>query len=80
MPPGESVLGKLIYSPGSRSLNEKSLSVDGKHSDGGIQLNYHSLFGLMQGEVTCKYFSDQNLRSLIISRSTFAGQGKFTSH
>ena len=80
VPPGESVLGKLIYSPGSRNLNEKSLSVDGQHSDGGIQLNYHSLFGLMQGETTHRYFSDQNLRSLIISRSTFAGQGKFTSH
>ena len=80
VPPGESVLGKLIYSPGSRSLNEGSLSVDGKHSDGWTQLNYHSLFGLMQGEAMHKYFSDKNLRSLIISRSTFAGQGKFTSH
>ena len=80
MPPSESVLGKLIYSPGSRSLNEGSLSVDEKHSDGRIQLNYHNLFGLMQGEATNKYFSDQNLRSLIISGNTFAGQGKFTSH
>ena len=80
IPPGESVLGKLVYSPGSRCLNEKSLSVDGKHSDGNIELNYHSLFGLMQGEATNKYFSNQHLKPLIVSRSTFAGQGKFTSH
>ena len=39
-----------------------------------------AFFGLMQGEATSKYFSNQNLRPLIMSRSTFAGQGKFTSH
>jgi len=34
----------------------------------------------MQGQATNKYFTEQNKRALIIARSTFAGQGKFTSH
>lgn len=79
VPSQDSVKSRLVYNPGFRDLEEKSLSLDGVHSDG-IELNYHSLFGFLQGIATNKYFTDQQKRSLIISRSTFAGQGKYTSH
>ena len=75
-----SVKSKLVYTPGVNSLEEKSLSIDALHSDGQTELNYHSLFGIMQGVSTSKYFTDKNKRQFIISRSTFVGQGKYTSH
>jgi len=69
-----------VYTPGANSIEDKSLSVDGMHSDGQTELNYHSLFGLLQGVASHQYFVDNNKRPLIISRSTFVGQGKYTSH
>ena len=80
VPKEKSVLSKLTYSPGANKIEDKSLSIDGKHSDGQIELNYHSLFGFMQGIPSHKFFSDKNERAFIISRSTFVGQGKYTSH
>ena len=78
--PAESIKSKVIYSPGSRDIEQGSLSLDGVHSDKQTELNYHSLFGFMQGVATNKYFTRNNLKPFIISRSTFVGQGKFTSH
>eukprot|EP00117_Sycon_ciliatum_P022886 scpid16282/ scgid19611/ Sucrase-isomaltase, intestinal; Sucrase; Isomaltase len=81
VPIEKSVKSKLFYQPGSRDLEEKSLSIDGRHSDGFTELDHHSLFGFRQGISTYNYFTkDMKKKPLIISRSTFAGQGKFTSH
>ena len=78
--PSESVKSKLIYSPGSRDIETQSLSVDGVHSDEYSEINYHSLFGFLQGIATYKFYTYGNLKPFIISRSTFVGQGKYTSH
>eukprot|EP00117_Sycon_ciliatum_P005047 scpid16314/ scgid9155/ Sucrase-isomaltase, intestinal; Sucrase; Isomaltase len=81
VPAEHSVKSKLFYTPGSKDLEDKCLSIDGRHADGFTQLDHHSLFGFMQGIATNKYFTeDKKVRPFIISRSTFAGQGKFTSH
>ena len=80
VPFDKSVKSKLVYTPGVNSLEEKSLSLDAVHSDGQTELNYHSLFGLLQGVTSSKYFTNKNKRPFIISRSTFVGQGKYTSH
>jgi alpha-glucosidase (family GH31 glycosyl hydrolase) len=77
--PEKSVKSKLVYQPGGGDLEEKCLSIDGKHEDG-LELDYHSLFGFLQGVATNKYFKEEGVRPFIISRSTFAGQGKYTSH
>lgn len=77
--PESSVKSKLVYMPGGGDIEEKSLSIDGVHEKG-LELDYHSLFGFLQGVATSKYFTQDNKRQFIISRSTFAGQGKYTSH
>jgi alpha-glucosidase (family GH31 glycosyl hydrolase) len=80
VPMGDSVKNKLVYTPGARDLEDKSLSIDGVHSDGHLELDYHNLFGFMQGVASHEYFKKNQKRPFIIARSTFAGQGKYTSH
>lgn len=80
VPMEDSIISQLTYIPGVNNLEDKSISLDAKHSDGHIELNHHSLFGFMQGVTSSKYFTDNNKRPFIISRSTFVGQGKYTSH
>jgi len=80
VPMSESVISKLTYTPGVNKLEDKSMSLDAKHSDGQLELNHHSLFGFLQGIPSYQYFEENNKRAFIISRSTFVGQGKYTSH
>ena len=80
VPSDKSVNRKITYIPGSNKLEDKSMSLDARHSDGQNELNYHSLFGFMQGIPSHKFFTDNNRRPFIIARSTFVGQGKYTSH
>ncbi|CAI2383231.1 unnamed protein product [Moneuplotes crassus] len=75
----ESLRSKITYQPGGVDIEEKMLSIDGVHKEG-TELDYHSLFGFLQGVATHKYFADRGDRPFIISRSTFSGQGKWTSH
>lgn len=79
VPPKDSLKSKLVYLPGGGDIEEKCLSIDGVHKEGS-ELNYHSLFGFLQGVATNQYFTKHEKRAFIISRSTFAGQGKYTSH
>jgi alpha-glucosidase (family GH31 glycosyl hydrolase) len=79
VPPEESLKSKLVYFPGGGDIEEKCLSIDGIHKEG-TELNYHSLFGFLQGIATNKYFVNKGKRPFIIARSTFSGQGKYTSH
>jgi alpha-glucosidase (family GH31 glycosyl hydrolase) len=76
----DSVHSNFVYTPGERSLEDSSLSIDGVHADGHLELDYHSLFGYLQGKATKKYFDLKNQRTFVISRSTFAGSGKYHSH
>ena len=70
--PEDSVKSKIVYQPGGGELEEKCLSIDGIHEEG-TELDYHSLFGFLQGVATNQYFDKKQLRALIIARSTFAG-------
>lgn len=80
VPFGKSVKSKVIYSPGQRDLEDKSISMDAIHGDNFTELDYHSLYGIMQGMTTKKYFDLLGTRPFIISRSTFAGSGAYVQH
>jgi alpha-glucosidase (family GH31 glycosyl hydrolase) len=54
--------------------------LDAVHADGTIELDAHSLYGTMEVHNTHNWFKDtQKERTMIISRSSFAGMGKFGS-
>jgi alpha-glucosidase (family GH31 glycosyl hydrolase) len=76
----ESIKSEMIYTPGQVDLEEHSISIDAKHFDGNNELDYHSLFGHLQGISTNKFFTSLGKRPFIISRSTFSGSGAYVSH
>lgn len=81
LPFENSALSNIIYTPGEVDLEEHSVSLDGVHYDGNTELDYHSLFGYLQGKSTSKYFTDvKKKRPFIISRNTFPGSGHYVSH
>jgi alpha-D-xyloside xylohydrolase len=43
-------------------------------------MDAHSLLGFGMGKGTQEYFETTGTRAFIISRSTFAGSGKYVSH
>ncbi len=80
LPFEKSVKSKMIYTPGERPLEDSSIAIDGVHSDGHLELDHHSLFGALQGQSTLKFFEQKDMRPFIITRSNFAGSGKWHSH
>lgn len=81
----------LPFSPGYQQMDHHSLSLNATHVDGESEFNLHSLFGHAQGMKTERILSDitynQNIptalkdkRTFILSRSTFAGSGKYVQH
>ena len=69
----------LPYTPTGRSLERQSIPLDGTHYDGYIELDTHSLFGTMEVQATHEWFKENNKRTFIIERSSYAGIGKFGS-
>lgn len=54
--------------------------MDAVHADGSLELDTHNLYGAMQAQATAKYFTDTlKKRPMIVSRSSFAGQGKYSA-
>jgi len=71
---------RLKYIPTGRNLESQSIALDAVHSDGTTELDVHSLYSVQQAEATNRYFKNTlKKRPLIISRSNFAGQGKYAS-
>lgn len=70
---------KLPYTPTGESLETKSISLDVQHFNGMSQLDAHSLFGALQVQTSASWFAQNQMRPMIISRSSFAGMGKYGS-
>lgn len=49
LPFEQSIKSQMIYTPGQVDLEEHSISIDGVHYDGNLELDHHSLFGFYQG-------------------------------
>ena len=71
---------RLFYWPGGRDLERNTISIDAMHAEDISELDAHSLFGIMQSYHTHNFFNSQNMRSFVMSRSTFTGSGKYTGH
>eukprot|EP00347_Sterkiella_histriomuscorum_P014109 403362137 len=70
---------KLKYTPTQRNLDHKSMSMDATHSNGYQQIDTHNYYGTQMVKATDKWFADQDMRTFIIERSSFAGMGKYGS-
>ena len=71
---------KLRYTPTGESLETKAISLDVVHYDPNYtQLDAHSLFGAQQVAASNQWFTKNNRRTMVISRSSFAGMGKYGS-
>jgi alpha-glucosidase len=65
-----------------------TLSLNATHpSNGETEYNLHNLYGLMMAKTTFEYltsnssgYEDYEFLPFILSRSTFAGSGQYTSH
>lgn len=65
-----------------------SLSLNATHPglDDEIEYNVHNLYGLMMAKTTQQFlldsskYVDSDNRPYVLSRSTFAGSGRYTSH
>lgn len=71
----------MIYVPGGRDLEYKSLPLWAKHSSKDIPIteyDAHSLNGFYETQATNSYFKENNERTMTISRSSFTGSGKWT--
>jgi len=67
------------YWPAGRDLSIKSIDLDATHANGRNQLEMHNLFAMGEVNATHSWFMEKKKRTAIISRSSFAGQGKFGS-
>jgi len=54
--------------------------MDGEHYNSAKEIDTHNIFGSMQVEASDAWFKSQNKRTFVLSRSTFAGHGKFGQH
>jgi alpha-glucosidase (family GH31 glycosyl hydrolase) len=73
------IAAKLRYTPTGEDIETKSISMDAKHHNNYTELDAHSFFGTSQVAASNNWFAKNNKRTMVISRSSFAGHGKFGS-
>ncbi|KAI5703867.1 hypothetical protein M8J76_001346 [Diaphorina citri] len=63
------------------SLNHRTLCMESRHWGGELHYNLHTMYGTMETLATSFALKEiHNARSIVISRSTYTGQGKYGGH
>ena len=75
----------LYYLPGHRPFEKGTLSMDAYHykDSAGVnrtEFNLHSMYGFYSAKTTYEYFHRKRQRGFILTRSSFVGSGRYTSH
>ena len=71
-------MSSLPYIPTGRKLDTGILPLDAYHAEiGNTVHDTHSIYSTLEVKATHDYFKSQNQRSMVISRSGFAGIGKY---
>ncbi|EAR98617.2 glycosyl hydrolase family 31 protein (macronuclear) [Tetrahymena thermophila SB210] len=73
----------LAYQPGSKPLENMSLSLVSIHEESGdLEFNFHNINGYLHSQSTYKAvkYEMQNPLPFLISRSTIPGSGNYVSH
>ena len=79
-PVASPLYAKLPYTPTGEDLETKAIPLDVLHFNPNYtELDAHSIFGTQQVKASHDWFKSQNKRPMIISRSSFAGMGKYGS-
>ena len=71
--PENPIQHSLPYTPGGRNLEESTISMDGLHQNGFLEIDVHNLFATSQVKATNDYFRTLDpsnpVRGLTISRA-----------
>jgi len=70
----------LPYTPSSRPLKRKTISLDAVHYGGAIEYDTHGLFSLMENAATHKFLETKSKLPFILTRSTSMGVGRYSAH
>lgn len=68
-----------MYTPTGRNLEIQSMPLDAYHHGGLMELDTHNYFGSMMDKASHNWFEKRGQRTFIISRSSFAGMGSYSS-
>jgi len=71
---------KIPYTPGSRPLRRKTISLDAVHHGGHLEYDAHGVYSLMENAATHKYLATKSKLPFILTRGSSVGLGKYSAH
>lgn len=78
--PANSVKSSIFYVPGGRDIESNVIALDAVHSDGTTEFDMHNMYSYYQAKATNEWFTKNQLRPYVLSRSNFPGLGQYAHH